>query len=231
LIESTELIKPLTMYLVRRSLEDMALMAAAGFSLRVAVNLPPSCLLDLRFAGELVEALHEAGLDSSALELEFTERAVHENPTRVRQVLDSLADAGFDIAVDDFGAGQAPIVYLTQLPISSLKIDPEFARDVHQRTASAAVVSFTVALARSLHLRVVAEGVETIEAFRSLVQMGCDEIQGYLVARPLRPDDLVEFMRGVEAHGVRLALDTSDAIVRDEPNDVEARTSSRVETA
>jgi EAL domain-containing protein (putative c-di-GMP-specific phosphodiesterase class I) len=151
--------------------------------------------LDLRLPLQLGELVRAHGVPFDALELELTESAVLDNPKRAQEVLEALAGLGIAIAVDDFGTGYASISYLTQLPISVLKIDRSFVHDVTTNPKSAAVVSFSVALAGSLGLTVVAEGIEEQETLDELARLGCDQAQGYLLSKPLPADDFRSFVR------------------------------------
>ena len=165
-------------------------MRTYGHDLHVAVNLSARSTIDLRLPEHVAEILTRHGSPTGTLELELTESAVLDNPMRAKSVLESLADLGVPISVDDFGTGYASISYLTELPIATLKIDRSFVHDVTTNPKSEAVVSFSVSLAASLGLTVVAEGVEDIETLHALRRLGCDQIQGYVVSRPLPGDDL-----------------------------------------
>ncbi len=185
MVETTELIKPLTVQLIDQAMRFAHDMRAVGHELAVAVNLSARSTVDLRLPGQVSEILAKYGLPASTLELELTESAVLDNPLRAKSVLESIAELGVPISVDDFGTGYASISYLTDLPIATLKIDRSFAHDVLTNPKSEAVVSFSVALAANLGLKVVAEGIEDIPTLHALRTLGCDQIQGYVVCRPI----------------------------------------------
>ena len=185
MVETTELIKPLTVQLIDQAMRFAHDMRAIGHELSVAVNLSARSTVDLRLPDQVSEILAKYRLPASTLELELTESAVLDNPMRAKAVLESVAELGVPISVDDFGTGYASISYLTELPIATLKIDRSFAHDVITNPKSEAVVSFSVALAANLGLKVVAEGIEDIPTLQALRRLGCDQIQGYVVCRPI----------------------------------------------
>jgi EAL domain-containing protein (putative c-di-GMP-specific phosphodiesterase class I) len=140
-------------------------------------------------------ATERHGLAPRSLELEITETSLMKNLDRVIPDLHRLTQIGVEIAIDDFGTGYSSLAYLTQLPISELKIDRSFVRDLGVTGQSAAVVAAVIALARSLDLRVVAEGVETPLQRETLLRLGCDEMQGNLFACAMPPDELVRWLQ------------------------------------
>ena len=184
-IETTELVKPLTLHLLDQAMRFARDIRIAGHDIHVAVNLSARNTVDLRLPEQVAEIMSRYQLPFDVLELELTESAVLDNPKRAQDVLEALAALGVAISVDDFGTGYASISYLTQLPISTLKIDRSFVHDVTSNPKSAAVVSFSVALATSLGLTVVAEGVEAPETMLELERLGCHQVQGYLISKPV----------------------------------------------
>jgi predicted signal transduction protein with EAL and GGDEF domain/DNA-binding response OmpR family regulator len=162
--------------------------------LSVAVNLPSraferSDLIDL-----VRTATERHGLAPRALALEITETGLMQNLDRVIPDLHRLTQIGVEIAIDDFGTGYSSLAYLTQLPISELKIDRSFVCDLGVKRQSAAVVTAVIALARSLDLKVVAEGVETAQQRDVLLRLGCDEMQGNLFACAMTPEELIRWL-------------------------------------
>lgn len=121
----------------------------------------------------------------AALELEITESVIMENGGRSVAVLKEIRNHGVNVVIDDFGTGYCSLSYLTQLPVTSLKIDRSFVVKLLEGPESIAIVSSIITLAHALKLRVVAEGIETMEQARLLRLLACDEAQGYLYSRPV----------------------------------------------
>ena len=199
-IESTELIKPLTLHLIDQAMHFSRQLRDIGHHISIAVNLAARNTVDTRLPEQVAEIMHRYDLPFDALELELTESAVLDNPNRAQMVLEEISALGVPISVDDFGTGYASISYLTQLPISVLKIDQSFVGDVTVNPKSEAVVSFTVALATSLRLKVVAEGVEDRPTIERLGELGCDQAQGYFIAKPMPAAALIQLLDVAGAH-------------------------------
>jgi EAL domain-containing protein (putative c-di-GMP-specific phosphodiesterase class I) len=190
IVESTDLVRPLTLHVLDRSLRQAATWAAAGRPLVVAVNLSARNLLDPRLVDDVRALLLGHGLPASSLSLEITESAVMDDPVRAQSVLEGLAALGVQLSVDDFGTGYSSLAYLARLPVSEVKVDRAFVRRMTTERRDAAVVRSVVDLGHSLGLRVVAEGVEDQDCYDALRDMGCDIAQGYLLSRPLPGADL-----------------------------------------
>jgi predicted signal transduction protein with EAL and GGDEF domain/DNA-binding response OmpR family regulator len=166
-----------------------------GLELSVAVNLPSRAFARSDLVDIIRTATERHGLVPRSLELEITETSLMKNLDRVIPDLHRLTQIGVDIAIDDFGTGYSSLAYLTQLPISELKIDRSFVRDLGVTGQSAAVVTAVIALAQSLGLKVVAEGVETPLQRDTLLRLGCDEMQGNLFACAMAPEELVRWLQ------------------------------------
>jgi predicted signal transduction protein with EAL and GGDEF domain/DNA-binding NarL/FixJ family response regulator len=168
-----------------------------GFSDSIAVNLPPR----LFERTDLVERIHEAvgtyGVPHDAIQLEITESGLMKDLQNVIPSLHRLKEIGVEISIDDFGTGYSSLAYLTTLPISELKIDRSFVRDLDITSQSSAVVTAIIALARSLGLRVIAEGVETRRQMGALQRLGCNVMQGFLFSRPLPPEEIERWLNDV----------------------------------
>ncbi len=161
-----------------------------GFSDSIAVNLPNRLFERHDLAAQIEDAVQEHGLAHSAIMLEITETGLMKDLHHVMPTLQRLKEIGVQISIDDFGTGYSSLSYLTSLPLSELKIDRSFVRDLGLTQQSSAIVTAIVALARSLGLRVVAEGVENVRQMQALRRLGCDLMQGFLFSKPQRPDDL-----------------------------------------
>ncbi len=172
-----------------RALRDACAAALAWLRLgrppvRVAVNVSPRQLIDESFADVVGRVLDATGMAPQALELEITESALLENAEISLGVLTRLKALGVNIAIDDFGTGYSSLSYLSRLPIDRLKVDRSFVRRMTSDRRDAAIVRTIVSLAHGLGMGVVAEGVETKDQYAMLVEMQCDEVQGYFLARP-----------------------------------------------
>jgi len=128
------------------------------------------------------------------LELEITETTILADPFRVRQVLARLNEMGLRLAIDDFGTGYSSLAYLRRLPVHTIKVDRSFVMDMCKNASDATIVRSTIDLGRNLGLEVVAEGVETQEAWEALRALGCTLAQGYLISRPLPAGELTELL-------------------------------------
>ena len=190
LVEQTDLIDELTGWVVGRALDDLSRMEEVNDRLTVAVNVSARNL-DHGFAGQIVGALKRAGVEPERLTVEVTETALMIDPARAGSILREISDAGADVSIDDFGTGQTSLGLLATLPIAELKIDRSFIADMHLNQANAAIVRSMVELGHNLNLRVVAEGVETVDEIEALSITGCDLVQGYLFARPMPLEELI----------------------------------------
>ncbi len=153
--------------------------------IRMAVNVSARQLRRRDFCETVAGALAESGLAPELLELEITESSVMENPEEAIQILQRLGRMGISLAIDDFGTGYSSLAYLKLFPIDHLKIDRSFVADIETDLNDRAIAFGTIALAHSLGLNVIAEGVETDDQLELLRTNGCDEVQGYLFSKPL----------------------------------------------
>jgi EAL domain-containing protein (putative c-di-GMP-specific phosphodiesterase class I) len=161
----------------------------------MAVNLSTRQFRQKDLADEISAALRDTGLAPGDLELELTESSIMDNLASAADVLADLEALGIRIAVDDFGTGYSSLSYLKSFPIHCLKIDRSFIRDIPGDDNDTAIVRTIIALAGSLGLTVVAEGVESDAQLAYLRANHCDQAQGYLFSRPLPPDECVNLMR------------------------------------
>jgi len=161
----------------------------------VAVNLSARTLHDLALPARIAALLATYGVPAGLLTLEVTESALMADPTRALNVLTQLAEQGVCLAIDDFGTGYSSLAYLKRLPVHQLKIDRSFIQHLVEGGADAAIVASTIGLGHHLGLRVVAEGVETAEAWQLLAASGCDVSQGYHLSRPVTATELERWLR------------------------------------
>ncbi len=162
--------------------------------LSVAVNLSPRQFRQTNLAGHVRAVLDATGLPPNLLELEITESAVMENAEQAIATLQALKSLGIQISIDDFGTGYSSLAYLKRYPIDKLKIDQSFMRDIPQDRSDMEIAATIIAMSRNLHLKVLAEGVESEAQLAFLQIHGCDTYQGYLCSRPMPAEDLPDWV-------------------------------------
>jgi diguanylate cyclase (GGDEF)-like protein len=195
LAERTGVIVPLTSFVLNEAVRQARTWQLEGLNLCVGVNLSTRNLLDVHLPDRVGELLARWEVPPSLLELEITESTILEDPTRAMQVLCRLSGMGIQLAIDDFGTGYSSLAYLKRLPVHTLKIDKSFVQGMRNDDNDAVIVRSTIDLGRNLGLRVVAEGVETLETWRRLLVLGCDVAQGYYLSRPAPAAELAGWLR------------------------------------
>lgn len=202
--EENGLIVRLGAYVLKEACRQNKAWQDAGLpKLKVAVNLSARQLRDNTFVQLVVQTLEETGLDPHDLELELTESALMGDAGDTVCKLLSLKELGISISVDDFGTGYSSLSYLKHLPIDTIKVDRSFVRDIVNDPDDAAIVDAIVAMALSLKLNVIAEGVETSEQLEFLRLRKCQQVQGYYFAKPLDPQQFEAFIaQGLSNRGV-----------------------------
>ncbi len=173
--------------------------------MRVAVNISGYQLQQADFVERLENVVIQTGMPFDQLEIEITESVIMQNPEFTIQVLNDVQSRGIHISVDDFGTGYSSLAHLKRFSVNTLKIDKSFVRDVESSKTDAAITSAIIAMGNSLNLRVIAEGVETQGQYTFLQEAMCDEIQGYLVSRPIRPEKVYDFIQSRGWEGNRAA--------------------------
>lgn len=182
-------------WVLRKACADAVRLSQADFApISVAVNLSVRQFELKEFAKRVGCILEAAGLESRSLSLELTETMVMSNPDESRAILGQLSAMGISLALDDFGTGYSSLAYLQRFPLNCLKIDRSFVAGVPGNERSEVITRAVVALGKALHMRVVAEGVENHEQLDFLRNLGCDEVQGYLLSAPLPYDQLVKWL-------------------------------------
>jgi diguanylate cyclase (GGDEF)-like protein/PAS domain S-box-containing protein len=194
LAQQTGLIKPLTLYVLDEALSQCRAWQRAGLTLGVAVNLSVRNLLDADFPKQVKRLLAKREVDPGLLQLEITESTMLSDPVRTKRVLDKLAAMGIALSIDDFGTGYSSLSYLSQLPVNEIKIDRSFVMNMAESDNDAVIVRSTIDLGRNLGLQVVAEGVETEQAWDELSELGCTLAQGYYLSRPVPAAELTQWM-------------------------------------
>lgn len=198
--EETGLVVPIGKWVLDQACRQLAAWRDVGYEkLRMSVNVSTLQFERQDWIETISGALKSSGLPPSALELELTETVVMKNCERAAERLAQLRALGISSAIDDFGTGYSSLKYLQNLPIDTLKIDQSFVRNLdplsNGESGNGAIVRAIVTLAQQLGLRVVAEGVETNDELALLRRLGCDLVQGYLFAKPMRVEACDLFLR------------------------------------
>jgi diguanylate cyclase len=198
LIEKTVLLRPLTHWALNDVLRTWRQWSNDGIRLPVAVNVSPRTLLDAELPDVVGGLLERWGVPPRFLRLELTEDFLVADSGRSDAVLQGLAQVGVGLSIDDFGTGFSSLSYLKRLPIEEIKVDRSFVSHMLERVDDFTIVRATVELGRNLGLRVVAEGVQDRDTFDRLGDFGCDEAQGFYIARPLEPEDFWDWLSNRE---------------------------------
>jgi diguanylate cyclase len=195
LAEQTGLMRVITQFVVDTALRQLSVWWSQGLRVQAAVNVCARDLYDRDFADFLRQRLAEHDVPPRALMVEVTEGVLMADPGRAATTLLSLADVGVGVSLDDFGTGYSSLVHLKRLPVSEVKIDRSFVMRMDVHEDDAAIVRSIIDLASALGLRVVAEGVETQEAWDRLAVYGCDAAQGWYLSKALPADQITPWLR------------------------------------
>jgi len=192
--EHTGLIRPLTNHVLATATQQAAEWRASGREVAVAINLSARNLHDSGIIDEVSANLSLFELPPDCLRLEITESSIMADPVGARRILEQLHDMGLGLSIDDFGTGYSSLAYLQNLPVSEIKIDRSFVTNLVDSPANQVIVRSTIDLARNLGLLSTAEGVETGPALQWLREAGCDQAQGYHIARPMTAEALTAWL-------------------------------------
>ncbi|NWD61644.1 EAL domain-containing protein [Pseudomonas sp. IPO3774] len=190
LAEKTALIPSVGLWVLNAIIRQAAAWKAQGVRLRIAMNITVSDLESSEFVDAMIDELHRHDLDPADFELEFTESMLMTNPEEVIRQLQRVRQIGIEVAVDDFGTGYSNWAYLKELPATTVKLDQSLISGLGSNQNDKQLVKTLIGLAKGLGYRVVAEGVENQEILDLLIQWGCSEAQGYLIAKPMTATDL-----------------------------------------
>lgn len=193
--EQSTLIDELTDFALSRALGDLRRWRNDGMDLEVAVNVSARNLSSRDFAGLVKDKLAEHELHGNALELEVTEGALMNDVDRVSRLMGTLKDLNVIMSIDDFGTGYSSLQYMSDLPVSVIKVDKAFIQALTGKDGARHIVDATIGLSHRLGMKVVAEGIETADAMNALRQMNCDRAQGYYIARPMPAGDFTAWYR------------------------------------
>jgi EAL domain-containing protein (putative c-di-GMP-specific phosphodiesterase class I) len=189
--EETGLIVTLGEWVIREACRQLRRWNEQGLAhLAISVNVSTQQFEREDFVDSVLRTMSSHGIAPGRLEIEITESALMRNISETITALRRLRDAGVILSIDDFGTGYSSLGYLKQFPVDTLKIDRSFVKDLHSSNDDAAICSAIIAMARELRLKVVAEGVEVQEQLDFLRLHGCDQIQGFLISKPVPLNDL-----------------------------------------
>lgn len=193
--EENGLIVPITQWVIEEACRQAKEWQTRGFPpVAVAVNISTRLFMQEDLVRMVQKALEQTGLDPKYLELEITESVMLQETTHTMSILTRLQQLGIFISIDDFGTGYSSFSYLKKLPVNAIKIDRSFIKDISKHREDVAIVKAIIATGHSLGLKVIAEGVETPEQQHFLAAQGCDEMQGFLLSKPLPPDPVAGFV-------------------------------------
>jgi len=205
--EDCGLILPIGNWVLRQACGQAQAWVDAGLPMAtMAVNVSTKEFLEPHFLEGLFAILDETGLDPRLLQLELTERLLMKHSESAASILQTLRERGVEVAIDDFGTGYSSLSYLRKFSVDALKIDQSFVGQINTPGDDGCIVTAVISMARSLKLRVVAEGVETLEQLAFLRSHDCDEAQGYYFSRPVPPEQFANLLRtgiSVPAVGVQ----------------------------
>lgn len=207
LAEETGLIIPLSWWMIKECYRNGKNFDDKGLECAVSINVSAQVLLHNDFLSVVKESAHATGLSLRNIDVEILESTLVDDVDKVNMVLQTLHSMGAEISVDDFGTGYSSLSYLNKLAVDRIKIDRSFVMKIESSEQDQAIIKAIIAMAKSLNMIVTAEGVETVEQYRFLRDVGCDEIQGYLVSKPVPADDFTALALKWNSGEERLDLD------------------------
>ena len=186
-------------WVIEESCRTLHRLRAQGTTLNIAINLSPQQLRNAYLVTNILQVLQRFDLPPSSVMFEITESSALHSPDQFNAVLTDFRDAGIEMALDDFGTGHSSLAYLQSIKVNELKLDPSFIAGISKDKQAHAIANAVIQLAHALKLRVVAEGVETEEQRKMLTELGCDQLQGFLFARPVPEENLVGLINRLTA--------------------------------
>lgn len=198
LAEKTDLIIPISLWVLKTACLQNKAWQKRGFSpIPIAVNLSPKQFQQPNLVDIVAQVLEDTALEPHLLDLEITETAMMQNIDSSRETLQNLRELGVQVSLDDFGTGYSSLGYLQKFPVTTLKIDQSFIQTLQANSGNTAIISAIIALGQSFDLRVIAEGVETLQQLELLQGLNCREIKGFWFSRPLKPTDATTLLSQV----------------------------------
>jgi diguanylate cyclase (GGDEF)-like protein/PAS domain S-box-containing protein len=203
--EETGLIVPIGRWVLKTAcLQNVAWQDQGLPPVCIAVNLSMRQLMDDNLIEDIRTALAESGMAPNLCELEITESMVMNNPARLIGVLKQIKGMGVRLAIDDFGTGYSSLAQIKNFPIDTLKVDRSFIRNIPHDSENKAITEAIINMGKTLHLTVVAEGVETLEQETFLREQICDQMQGFYFSKPIEPEKFADLLRKQNHHGIKL---------------------------
>ncbi|WP_198343102.1 EAL domain-containing protein [Oleiphilus messinensis] len=197
--EQTGIIKPLTQWVLNRSLEARHHLATRGFDLSVSINISTNNLRESDFTEEIYKTLERTNTPPEKVTLELTETSMMHDPVKALNALEKLHQIGVRVSIDDFGTGYSSLSYIKRVPAQEIKIDKSLILDLDRISDDEVIVRTTVNMCHSLGFSVVAEGVECLAVEATLKQMGCDQVQGFHFTQPLPLEALIQWLENYSA--------------------------------
>ena len=197
-------IDALTLRMLDAVLSDMSCWKEPGFEPVVSINVSSHSLCRRTLTDEIIERVQVSGIEPRRITIEITESAVSTDAAVAMSCIARLRMHGFGLSIDDYGTGFSSLQQLARLPFTELKIDRSFVRNAKDNQRQRTILGSAIDIGRSLGLRTVAEGVETLEDLAAVSQMGCDQAQGYLLARPMDPSAILSWRAGATDHLAQL---------------------------
>ena len=196
--EQSGTIVHLTRFVLAAAVKGCSKWQVAGYPLRVSVNLSARDIQDEYLPYYILQLIKEHGIKPDQLTLEITENTVMQDVHHAITVLECLRDIGVRISMDDFGTGHSSLAQIRNLPLHELKIDKSFIMSLTSDEQNTAIVKTTIELAHNMNLSVVAEGIENEETLRQVCDMGCEEAQGFFLAKPMSSAEFLHWMNNRE---------------------------------
>jgi EAL domain-containing protein (putative c-di-GMP-specific phosphodiesterase class I) len=208
-VEDSRLVGAFNRYVLSMAIRQARMWQLSGRPVPVAVNLTAECLEDPELVLEIQRMLAEAELPPELLRLEITERAFTHLGEQAQEAMELFVSSGISVAIDDFGVGHSSMARLVRLPVDVLKIDRAFVTPMATDDRSAVVVRAAIDIAHSLGLKAVAEGVESEQVWRHLRLLGCDWAQGFLISRPVPPEEILRYLDPAEPSSLRRLIEAT----------------------